>query len=427
VQKLSSVFENDQTSTYETIEVTQEMVEQAAKNQQQVGEMEVLEMEEITQILNNQTIKQQGEEDNELVFIIQDCSEEKIAAKFKCEICQMEFVRKKNFENHMKKFKHDENEVEPASKRIRLTLTKDGEAENQLKQELVENPETKKCKTCGALYMNEKSLKLHEKRNCCKQESYSCTKCCLVFTDRKLFTEHTENHPQVNKVQIVDKDPTKKFSCGVCKKSFKMSSTLKDHERTHTGSKPYKCSICGRGFSQNTNLKQHLRRHTQIKPFKCTFDDCESSFVSKGELDSHTRKHTGDHPFKCDQCELSFTTSSSMVKHKRIHSGEKRYACEFCSLRFTALGTLRNHERTHTGEKPHKCQFCSRAFTQKSDLSAHERTHTGDRPYVCNVCNSAFHQSGTLKSHMKIHSRLKNDEKVGESSDQTENSNQANS
>lgn len=299
---------------YEEIEVTQEMVDAAkAENQEETGL--VLEMEELCHNLLNPTSSKIIEDKNEFVYIIQDISDptsttrmiqsptpsfekqdekspEGFKDKYKCTTCEMEFVRKKNFDNHMRRFHENDDEEIPA-KRLRLKLT--NEKDEQFKQNLEENPEAKKCKTCGALYLNEKSLKLHERRNACTQKSYQCDVCNKVFTDRKMFTDHTKNHPQMQQQVEVEEpvDPLKKFQCQTCPRSFKMMSTLKDHVRTHTGDKPFKCTICGRGFSQNTNLKQHLRRHTQMKPFKCSYENCTAAFVSKGELDSHNRTHTG--------------------------------------------------------------------------------------------------------------------------------------
>lgn len=313
-KKKTTLSRDSKEDRYEEIEVTQEMVD-AAKSQNQIGDSLVLEMEEINNLLNPTSApasdKSQGQNDNELVFIIQNVGDnsgsthliqtnqlqEEAAPSgtskdsFKCTTCEMVFVRKKNFDNHMKRFHENDDEVAPEKKRLRLKLTQESN-KDELKRNLEENPEAKRCKICGALYMNEKSLKLHERRNACQQESYQCNVCSKVFTDQKVFTDHTQNHPQQQQTEETF-DPDRKFQCTVCPRAFKMLSTLKDHSRTHTGDKPFVCTICGRGFSQNTNLKQHLRRHTQVKPFRCDHETCSASFVSKGELDSHSRVHTG--------------------------------------------------------------------------------------------------------------------------------------
>lgn len=259
------------------------------------------------------------------------CIDESVANKeeqtkpvFRCTICDLEFCRKKNLENHSKRFHENDNPEDISiNKKVRLQLCKD--KIDDAKQKLLDNPEAKKCKYCDALFLNEKSLHIHEKKQSCQLSNYQCIKCQKVFTNLLLFQEHNNAHNQENEMVPLVEVP-KKYKCDYenCTKSFNMISTLKDHTRTHDNTKPYVCFICNRGFSQNTNLKQHIRRHNQIKPFKCNWDSniCSKTFVSKGELESHLRKHSGLHPFECSTCSSTFTTSSSLVKHKRIHSGE---------------------------------------------------------------------------------------------------------
>ncbi|KFW97201.1 Zinc finger protein 1, partial [Phalacrocorax carbo] len=47
--------------------------------------------------------------------------------------------------------------------------------------------------------------------------------------------------------------------CPHCGKSFKQSSSLTVHLRTHTREKPYKCSDCGKSFSESLVLRWHRR------------------------------------------------------------------------------------------------------------------------------------------------------------------------
>ncbi|XP_067125670.1 myoneurin-like [Centruroides vittatus] len=191
------------------------------------------------------------------------------------------------------------------------------------------------------------------------------------------------------------------YKCCKCEKQFKNSSTLRRHERIHSGEKLHTCEICKQGFNQRSYLKTHMMTHTGEKPFKC--DVCDQRFAQKSNLKQHLLIHSGDKPFTCDTCKQTFNRMETLRKHTRTHTGEKPFQCEICKENFSRKEGLKKHILLHTGEKPFSCHICKRRFTQPYNLYSHLKTYNNEKPFVCEVCKKGFSRKYNLKQHMILH------------------------
>lgn len=141
------------------------------------------------------------------------------------------------------------------------------------------------------------------------------------------------------------------FKCLTCGKDFKQKSTLLQHERIHTDSRPYGCPECGKRFRQQSHLTQHLRIHANEKPYACVY--CPRSFRQRAILNQHLRIHSGEKPYTCGECGKHFRQKAILNQHVRTHQGERySHIMPFPAGRAPPAPTVRRCRRRATRLPP---------------------------------------------------------------------------
>lgn len=179
--------------------------------------------------------------------------------------------------------------------------------------------------------------------------------------------------PHLSVPKVAEKEP--EYVCQICGKTFKTTSILNVHVRSHSSERKFICNVCKKSYKYSTQLINHKRLHTGEKTFGCYHENCQKTFAQLGQL----------------------------KKHVRIHTGERPYECTVCLKRFTRGYHLQTHIKLHTKAALHVCHLCGKSYTQAPQLRIHIRTHSSTKDFNCSVCQKSFHKISVRNKHMQIH------------------------
>ncbi|KAJ6223186.1 hypothetical protein RDWZM_001731 [Blomia tropicalis] len=103
------------------------------------------------------------------------------------------------------------------------------------------------------------------------------------------------------------------------------------------------CGQCGKQYDSMSRFRAHQRRHESKLSgrYQCTI--CSKNFVQRSSLKTHERIHTGEKPYHCHLCFERFGDFSTFTKHRRTHTGEKPYGCPICGRTFSQSGNMHRH------------------------------------------------------------------------------------
>ncbi|XP_071790126.1 uncharacterized protein [Asterias amurensis] len=189
------------------------------------------------------------------------------------------------------------------------------------------------------------------------------------------------------------------YTCPLCSMTFRHTSQLLRHRRTHTNERPFECVDCHQAFRRKCHLKRHWQRiHSGEKPFKCAI--CGKAFSDRDHQRQHETIH-GPETYPCFHCRCVFPSETYLIQHlsenpeckaafardgesppKRTRGKHKgamtSYKCGLCLEQFKKLRQIQTHQRVRhhdVFEKKYKCNLCGKGFDLISDLTHHRNNH----------------------------------------------------
>ncbi|KAH8383999.1 hypothetical protein KR009_011652 [Drosophila setifemur] len=197
------------------------------------------------------------------------------------------------------------------------------------------------CQFCKKVFKNRSRMTKHEAIHLANRPVFQCSQCNCVYLTK-----------QALKVHVDSKHNESGISCDICGKVFAIAKAMEIHKRYHTGDFPFACDLCPRKFAQRSHLTIHHRVQHAGARFICEFPGCQKSFTSSSSLRNHECTHTAM-PFECSHCQQSFPARNKLRLHlerkhnKQVGMEELEGMRKFKVLRSKLMLAKKNEE-----EKP---------------------------------------------------------------------------
>ena len=178
-----------------------------------------------------------------------------------------------------------------------------------------------KCNTCGKGFATTSYLQQHIRIHS-NEKPYPCAYCEKGFKQLSHLQQHTRIHTG---------DRPYKCNYPDCEKSFTQLANLQQHWRRHNKDKPYKCKDCYRAYDELDKLQSHIHSHANTrreKRFSCGV--CGKTYAQELYLMKHMAKHPqlsgiapvpiNNQPKMNNDTAASCSTCKKKHKHKHKHT-----------------------------------------------------------------------------------------------------------
>lgn len=176
-------------------------------------------------------------------------------------------------------------------------------------------------------------------------------------------TATTENSKNATNSKLFLKPP-EIFQCNVCKKTFRLQTSLKSHQKTHVNANM--CKYCDRKFALETALDAHLQQNCTKIPFterkkmlrKTGRPRLASEArVSRNSDDSDAGRVSEERKYAMDISNSSDRSTSKKAHYGVYRTPSKPIVCNVCKIVLPDIISFTSHVETHSRNNAKKIEF----------------------------------------------------------------------
>ena len=241
---------------------------------------------------------------------------------FHCQICQILFYTKTEFDLHIQEGHTQEGNTQEG-------LTQEGHTQEEILR----------------TYSKTEQINLLHKK--LKSEP-------SVTNSFKI--KQVKVNPTLPKISVDKKISS--IKCNICYKIFSRREHLARHIQTvHEKLKPYQCIICSKGFTR----KDHLRVHNITVHEKVSLVSRKSFFRLQNQLSHKFSVCDKKRPIQCSICFETFSTKQCHDEHiLTVHADLPKLECQICKRSYSSRGNLSKHTKViHGNFEPVKLMHSS--------------------------------------------------------------------
>ncbi|XP_030760250.1 oocyte zinc finger protein XlCOF6-like isoform X2 [Sitophilus oryzae] len=351
---------------------------------------------------------------------------------FACIHCDKKYTTKHNLHHHI-----EDNHIDSRSKNLQENIHKCSICGYQTRHVAyfrqhqnihltLEERQMFACAHCDKKYTTKYFLRRHLEDNHMDSRSknlqeniHKCSICGYQTRHVVYFRQHQNIHLTLEERQT--------FACAHCDKKYTTKYFLRRHlEDNHMDSRSknlqeniHKCSICGYQTRHVVYFRQHQNIHLTLEErqtFACAH--CDKKYTTKYFLRRHLEDNHMDsrskNLHKCSICGYQTRRVEHFRQHQNIHltlEERQMFACAHCDKKYTTKYFLRRHlEDNHISSRSknprknnHKCSTCGYQTRDKTQLQRHQKIHLAPderQLFACPHCDKKYTEKGRLKFHL---------------------------